>query len=54
MFITSDGRGVLKKLRNMDILKRIISHPQPQKKVKKIKKAPKKIELKQASDHSES
>lgn len=43
MFITSDGRGVLKKLRNMDILKRIISHPQPQKKVKKIKKAPKKI-----------
>ena len=39
LFVTSDGRGLLKKLKNMDILKRIITHPhQDKKRIKGVKK----------------
>jgi len=27
LFVSSDGKGLLKKIKNMDILKRIISNP---------------------------
>ena len=44
VLITSDGKGLLKKIRNMDILKRIITNPQLiTKKKKKVTRKPVKI-----------
>ena len=47
VLLTSDGKGLLKKIRNMDILRRIITNPQPiNKRKKKVNKRPiRKVEV---------
>ena len=55
VLLTSDGKGLLKKIKNMDILKRIISNPQPtNKRKKKVNRRPiKKVEVEKEEKHEE-